>query len=87
MENRLYLIIIMYKYTRSLNSICEGHYTNQTMAFCTIVDSVMKTPLQKTRISLLQEILLFQLFISKTGIKSQDTIIFLEIIPCKMFIN
>jgi len=57
------------------------------MAFCTTVDSVMNMSLQKASISRLQEILLFQLFFSKISIKSQNTVIFLEITPCKMFIN
>lgn len=38
--------------------------------------SGLNTPLQKNSISLSQEILLCQLFISDTGIKSQNTIIF-----------
>lgn len=87
MESSRYLILIMHKYTRTLNSICEGHYKNQTMAFCTTICSVMNTPLQKTRISHLQEIILFQQFISNTGVKSQNTIIYLEITLRKMFIN
>lgn len=87
MDSSHYLILIMCKYSRTLDSICEGHYNNQTMAFCTTFYSVMNTPLQKTRISHLQEIILFQSFIYNTGVTGQNAIIYLEITLCKMFIN